>query len=326
MNHLLPIRLLISSTGVSVRWMRFDISELTDPFFHQSIRRLRRLSPQLRFHDTSLSSLIESARSLPRQQPAGLILHVSRCGSTLLANSLRRGKNVVVLSEASIFSALFRLEKITPSPFLGEYIDDLQRDLIDSVVSLYCHHAFGASTKLVLKAYAVSIMQIPLLRKIWPRIPIVILIRNPVEVVVSNMTKPAGWLRAVRKREAAARGSVGSPRNTVEEDCARGLGSFFTAAHRNFDSHCRVLDYNNLDVTRICDVAEFFGIDLTDRERELIQQSRRFHAKDPRGSRPFEDDRATKQSVASEAIGAAVNKWAVSAYEILKIREAWRVN
>src|SRR5580658_4905388 len=88
-----------------VRWMQFPNKELREPFFHQTVARLRRAEPPALEFDTEAEALLALANELPPITPAGLIFHVSRCGSTLVCNALRTGR-ARILSEAAPLSRL----------------------------------------------------------------------------------------------------------------------------------------------------------------------------------------------------------------------------
>src|SRR5437868_6806406 len=86
LDRWLPVDLSFARSDVSVRWMDFGSASLTEPFFNMTVERLR--SPPLlaREMEADLASLIRRAADLPPVEPAGMIVHVSRCGSTLLSN------------------------------------------------------------------------------------------------------------------------------------------------------------------------------------------------------------------------------------------------
>lgn len=94
----LPLGWLPAGIGTAtVRWIRVGSQSPSDPFFERWLAALRNRVPPPREHETELSSLAQSVAHLPEVEPAGVIFHVSRCGSTLLTNALSSGEDVFAL-------------------------------------------------------------------------------------------------------------------------------------------------------------------------------------------------------------------------------------
>src|SRR5271170_2236904 len=67
-----------------VRWMNVGKTSLSAPTFEGSVAILRRDNrPEL---ETGHSLLASGTMHLPEVEPAGIIFHMTRCGSTLLAS------------------------------------------------------------------------------------------------------------------------------------------------------------------------------------------------------------------------------------------------
>ena len=80
----------------TVNWVEVGSTPLAEPFFDQTLTRLREATPAAREILTDIDTLFRVGEVLPRPQPAGFIFHISRCGSTLLANALKTSDQVVV--------------------------------------------------------------------------------------------------------------------------------------------------------------------------------------------------------------------------------------
>jgi len=323
----LPITVNFNPTMVSVQWMEFGSKTITEPFFQQTVRRLKTASPPAAERVTSLSTLIEAAEALPTVRPAGLIFHVSRCGSTLLANALRTADDVVLLSEARPVGAFFRPNVFKDSPFPSEGWADARRMLLDCISTLYAHSTGGPDPKLVIKCHAASVLQIALIRSVWPDVPFVVVVREPVDVIISNMAKAAGWLKS-RKRPRISAFMFGWKPDEIqgmsaEEFCARGIGRFCEAALNALGPYCRVIDYESLDAERMRAIAEFFGISLPPADAPRFRKAIDTYAKDPEGKRAFASDRERKRQEATDAVKLAAQRWAQGPYEALRRLEHW---
>jgi hypothetical protein len=97
-------------------------------------------------------------------------------------------------------------------------------------------------------------------RVIWPSVPFVVAIRNPVEVIASNLALPADWVKTMLAHygENNVFGLTGpeTRRTTAEEYCAREVGMFLGAANAQIDDKCQVLDFARMTLGNIYRVAK----------------------------------------------------------------------
>src|ERR1700722_15328119 len=70
-----------------VRWMNVGNASLTAPMFMEAVARFRLNRAQE--IETGLSVLMEGTAHLLGGEPRGVIVHMTRCGSTALANAMR---------------------------------------------------------------------------------------------------------------------------------------------------------------------------------------------------------------------------------------------
>jgi hypothetical protein len=277
------------------------------------------MNPAAAERTTALTALLEARETVLPRDPAGVIFHVSRCGSTLIANILKMGDGCVVMSEAHPIGLLFQSRLFTDSPFPSENREEIRKLLLDCVVRLYAA-AFGSH--LVIKCHAASILQISRMRSVWPNVPFIILIRDPIEVMVSNLARPSGWLRSMQRPVGTGnifRFTDAEIRQmTMEQYCARGLGKFFEAAIEQFGKNCWVLDYAKLSIRNIYRVSELFNISLPASDSPEVRQALLSYSKDGSGSRSFENDRELKQREATPSVRDYATQWAQKPYEILR--------
>jgi len=318
-----PINFVFTPTTVSVEWMDFGSMEICDPFFYQTIQRLRRLEPPAGEETTSLSTLLGIAEGLPAVQPAGVIFHVSRCGSTLLANVLRINPRTVALSEARPVGLFFRPHILRRSPFPEEGWDETRRMLLDAVLRIYGARA-GYDSSLIIKCHAVNLLQMAWIRSVWPEVPFVILIRDPLEVMVSNFALPAGWMRWSRSPATARLVFGWNEREigdmSIEEYSARGLGRFFDSIREALDQKCKLVDYSDLSAVMFDRIAEFIGLKVLPSDSATFTEVASVYSKDPTRSRSFERDVNRKRAEATDFARLCANRWARGPYELLRTR------
>lgn len=320
LNGWLPIGIIFTSGGVSVKWIEFGEKRIMEPFFPQTVRQLRMAEPPARERVTSAEALVTYAHGLPSAPPAVVIFHVSRCGSTLLGNALGTGQRVMVLSEARPVSALVNLPTSrTRRPSKG--VEQMRRALLDAVIRTCAYHHHDRDVRPVIKCNASSLLWMSEMRHVWPNTPFVILVRNPVEVMVSNILRPAGWMRArhVSLDGTSLFGWSGHQVQEMsdEEYCARGLGQFLKAASRQRDLGCTVIDYDDLTPSRVAGLARQLEIDLPSVESPDYLRVFGTYSKDVNRTSAYCDDRGQKAQQASEAIRSAAAEWAEEPYRAL---------
>jgi hypothetical protein len=314
-------------TEAPVRWMEFGSEALEEPFFSQTVARLRQAMRPPAELDMSIETTIRIASLLPAVQPAGFIFHVSHCGSTLLSNALKTVPNSVVASESIPLGRLARRYPEAPGKYLKARWEETRRRLLEAMFKLLAHYRTGAPEKLVVKFASFNLLAIQEVRKHWPATPCVILVREPVEVLASALGEK-GWL-AVKDDPEAARvlfglGDVREPLETMsnEEYCARVLGRHLESAVESVDENCKVVDYENLSPGRIREIGMFFGVELPAEKRDL-DRILAVYSKDPARIRPFEPDTFRKQRPASREAREAAQEWARPAYSALRARGYW---
>jgi hypothetical protein len=306
-----------------VRWMEFGAERLRGPFFEHDILRRRTASPRAREAETDLLALIRAGSRLPPVDPAGFIFHVSRCGSIVIANALRTAERTVVLSEPQPVASLLLRTAYPVGPYLRARWDALRRTALPALFALSARYRTGEPEQVVVKFPSVNILDLAAIRRYWPRVPCLVVIRDPVEVMVANRTG-RGWMSwkdtPTRARELFRWADTPEAIEAMsrEEFGARVLAAFLEAAMAGVDSGCMVLDYENLSEARVRDVAAHFGMELpgSDRLRPVLNA----YAKDPAGRRHHLDDRAAKRRLAGRELLDAAQKWAMPAYYDLRAR------
>src|ERR1043166_8410879 len=100
-----------------IRWGREPMLEwchpgdlrFTDPFFEQTIRRAMHQPFNLLFSQRTPLSEIAASAGAPELRLAGLIFHMSRCGSTVVSQMLAALAQNVVLSEPAPLDQILRI-------------------------------------------------------------------------------------------------------------------------------------------------------------------------------------------------------------------------
>lgn len=296
----------------SISWCIPD-GRATEPFQDQTITRYReQLVNQLLAPKTSLSSLLESRLAVPELFPAGFIFHLSRCGSTLVSGSIMELASASVLSESPALTECLLDKSLT---------QEEQRKLLSLLMQLQAKAVApfvqGDAQRLVIKWNAWDILQWPLIRSLFPHVPVIFLIRNPVEILASHQ-KSAGRHMAGDPSMAAFDGSfaLANGENMLAMR-TRVLQNLLAEMKRWCQQpRVQVVDYQQLTEKTIVNVMGVFSLLPTSSEHEAITKRMGYNAKELGQS--FSSDSHLKQltfnSVEREQIYAA----AMPLYESLQ--------
>jgi len=310
--------------GALVRWMEFGSTPLAEPFLSHTVDKLRTGTPPARELETDLDTLQRWGGRLPSIRPAGFIFHISRCGSTLIANGLKTSEDVLLVSESRPLSGLLRPFSTRGGRYTTARWTQIREALLKSLFSLFAHYRTGRPEPLFIKFTSVDILSMSVVRSLWPEVPCVVVVRDPVEVMVASLSG-GGWMSLKSTPELACQffGWADLPRSpdrmTDEEFSARVLGRYFAAARDSVDEKCMIVDYEDLNPKRVRAIAAHFGVELPT-GGDSLEQVFRSYAKDPNKRRPYQDDRARKQALATSVVRGAAYEWATPGYTDLRGR------
>lgn len=294
---------LIPGEEWQVEWLQADDLRYTEPFFDETLRRWRRL-PANREAPRRLTPLRELAAGTG-PAPDVIIFHVSRCGSTLLAQMLAALPHHTVLAEPPLFDEVLRLPRSRPATADAERVALLR----GTVAALAQPHA-ATSRRLFVKLDSWHIFELPLVRRAFSRTPFLFLHRHPVEVLASLMRQTSVTLirDTVRPEQM---GLTREQRDALApvEHAAAILGAFFRIA-REHRSDLQSVDYTQLPAF----VWEAMpGCTFDDAERAALIEASRRDAKNPGAT--FQPDSARKRAEAPPDLLAAAARWTLPHYE-----------
>jgi hypothetical protein len=316
----MPVDAVVVNGRPGLTWMDMSDVSLAEPFFQQTIDRLRKTHPAREEVFTEFDTLVQLA--FDSVSPSGFIFHSSRCGSTLLANACRALEGAIVLSEPPAVDKLV-------ARFITDTDEHRTRETLYSiflraVVSALGQKRTGDERHLFVKFACCSVSQIERIRRIWPNVPWVFLYRDPVETIVSNMQNPPAWLHDDDHRVLASITNTAPDevaQMTPEELCARSIGSFFATAynaHRVANDRALLLNYNQLNLTEIANVLKFFGVSPAAAEMDNIARQTQKYSKAASGERAFVADTETKQRAATALVRDMAAAWANDSYQLLE--------
>lgn len=282
-----PGFLPVHAGATGVDWACFGARRLTEPFFQDSIRKaLQRPFNRLFPWRMAWSDFVAGAagqRDVIR--PDGFIFHMSRCGSTLVAQMLARSARNIVVSEAAPIDAAVQYNNA---------------DALRAMVAAYGRPRGASETRLFIKLDSWHALALPLFAQAFPGVPWIFLYRDPLEVMVSQQREPGAQM--VPGFVMPAIPGLDDATMTAGPDyTARVLNLICTAAADALRSpQGLAVNYRDLPDAFERRILPHFGVVADDAERAQMRDAARYDAKRP--SSPFAADSAAKQAAASAVL------------------------
>jgi hypothetical protein len=272
---LTPVALTLAPGALCVDWGDLGDRRFTEPFFDQTVERWAG-SPAARLVRTDLAALAE-LDAAPALDPAALVFHMSRCGSTLVSRLLSRIPGMLVVSEPKPVNTLL----LAGPALLGE--EETAR-LLRLLVRALGRRRFGDERQYALKLSSWNVACLDLFRRAFPEAKLVWVEREPLEVMASLAADPPAWRELGRMPGNAARLFAIAPQELASLDtvgfCARVLQALLRRAQSAGDA-LLAIDYRELPDAVWTRIAPLLGLDLGATEIAALREEARYHAKDP---------------------------------------------
>ncbi|KRA59745.1 aspartyl beta-hydroxylase [Caulobacter sp. Root656] len=303
----------VSEVGArpAITWLRFGRRRLSEPFYDDALVR-RRFLPFNRLFAvrTALVDLAAWTAALPALQPAGLIFHMSRCGSTLAAQMLAASPANVVVSEAAPLNAVTRRDDL----------DDAAKAALLRAMVAALGQARNGETRLFLKLDCWHSRDLPLFRRAFPRTPWVFLYREPIEVMVSQARRRG--VQMVPSLVPPAIFGVDLPDGVPDEDyCARVLAAVCEGALRHYPvGGGRLVNYRQLPEALFTQLLPHFGVTPSEAEIQAMRAAAVRDAKAP--EQAFTPDGLDKRQAATPALRLVCERRLDAVYRRLEAMRA----
>jgi hypothetical protein len=308
-----PIRFDFSGPTPMVDWADLSVERFDEPFFDQTVARWAKSPGAQPLVRTGLDAFL-ALDSEPSLDPAGMIFHLSRCGSTLVSRLLGTLPGVVAIAEPSPLNALLGLD---PDRVDAATLVQIVRLLVRALG----RRRHGDEQHLVLKCTSWNIRRQEILTAAFPDTPWVWVQRDPAHVVASLLANPPGWLglRAVHPQTALRFGvdPAALPTMTRPEFAARALGAMLLSAAAGPGRRI-CIDHADLPAAVWDQVAAHFGIEIGAAAIERMTEQSRFYSKDVE-SRFFSADLSEHRPVTDEITDVA-RRFAEPGYRMLASR------
>ena len=306
-----PIRLYDHEGATHIDWCLLGEERFIDPFYTATLRRLLTSPFRMTFRPrTALADYVRSLEQVPLRAPDGIIFHMSRCGSTLIARALAQLNCLHVASEPAILEDALRRPPV----------DAADSELRAVVHALACDAP--PSRRYIIKADCWHILSFARLQRAFPRTPWVFIYRDPREVIASLLRQPAYW---------AVPGMPGGPtfKHLPDEAWLLPEGEYAArilapilheAATAIALGGGRLVNYEELPAALWKKVATHFRLELSVDERDELEHAAMVDAKTP--ALPFTPDSESKRASLSADALEVCAKWLDGPYRALELLRA----
>lgn len=310
----IPIRIYWQGSQAMVDWCYLGTRRFSESFFEHTIQQLLWQPFNVLFrHQTPIETLIELQDARPGLPPSGFIFHMSRCGSTLLAQILAALPQNIVISEAPLIDTVLRANLHDP-----RVTEEQRVTWLRGLIGALGQARNPGERHLFIKFDSWSLFDLPVIRRAFPETPWIFLYRDPVEVMVSQIrNRGSQMVPGVLDPRALGLDPVTARQISLEEYCARVLGAVCEAATRSYQPDAaQLVHYRQLPDAVWSSLAGFFGVCYTTEEVESMRTVTQFDAKNT--GLAFEQDSAVKQQLATSEIRALSERFIRPWYDQLE--------
>jgi hypothetical protein len=256
-----------------VNWL-VPIGYATEPFQDEYISRCSQcLFNQIIQPLCSLAFAQKQADTLPAVQPAGFIFHLSRCGSTLISGCLSELDSTCVFSEPPLLTELLLDNQLSPAEL---------KISLQAFINLQAA-AFSCRPQMIIKWNAWDIFRWDMIRAIYPNVPTIFLVRNPVEILASHQRSVGRHMSG--DLSMAAFHPVFSKVNktaSLLDFRIRVLQGLLSEMRKHyFPPGVRLVNYRWVNAEGIASIAQHFSLKIKPIEFIKMQKRLGFHSKTP---------------------------------------------
>ena len=294
LNNWYPIKLYPEDNELKCRWKYFKGIEFTDPFFDETILKASCLEINSRYYRavSDLNILTEWASTIHSIEPTVFIFHISRCGSTLLSQTLGLNDEHVILSEVPFIDYLLKLLTIDEWLINVEY-----QAILKATIGLYARSDSTNKKRLFIKTDSWHLYYLPLFRLLYPSTPFLLLFREPDDVLRSQQKK-RGMHAVPGLISDNVLGIKSNKTNIANFDghMIKVLESYYASliTITQNDILSFLVNYNEGIEQIINRLASYINIDIDENYRKLIHERCLYNAKFP--DQVFKEESSNKEA------------------------------
>lgn len=298
----LPTRSVPTDGTPAMDWLWFGSERLSRPFMEDDVRTASCLPFNRLFRiRTTMDAVIAGSRRELHIPLRGLIFHMSRCGSTLLAQMFAAVPEYIVSSEPEPLDAVIQWLR------LANIDEEVGATALRAIVAALGRDRQNGAQHHIIKVDAWHAFFLPLFRAAFPDVNWVYLYRDATEVMVSTMQQP-GVHTAPGVLPESIVGFALDSCGTIEHYSARVLGEIGNSVLRHWHlGGGMLIAYPDLVKAATNAVPGHLNVDLNDSAIALMMATAKQDAKSPQ--QHFSNDILRKQTMATVAINEAAERW-----------------
>lgn len=310
-ENILPLGL--SPDGQVIYWRDVGQCAFKHSFFHTELESWEQLHGGGADYETSRSFVEQTDTGMETIHPTAFVFHMSRCGSTLLANVMAANDRIVMMSEPPVISPLLR--SLCNDNLRSPITEAVLLQVLRNVIAALGRRRRQGQQYFMVKFNSWNVLQVRAIQSAFPGVPCLFLYREPAEVMVSLLRRPPGWME--KRAGAIAMNLAGPALDTLlpVEYAARILRGLVSAG-LNVADVC-LLNYTELHPDILPQLLQHLGVEVGVAETASMQAQFGRSAKSPRGE-AFADDRYAKQLAASGEIGEVATRVLGAQYAALE--------
>ncbi|NRD90028.1 hypothetical protein C8024_12000 [Sphingopyxis sp. BSNA05] len=260
---------------------------------HQAIMSIQSSRPPDTAITTRLLDIIDI--NIAERDPDLFIFHMSRCGSTLLTKALAQCRRNNVIGEPGVvFPAIHYLR-------MQNAQDEMVKRSMRSLFSALGRQRLDTHGNYIVKLSSLETFAIPILKAIYPGSKMLFVYRHPVEVIISNLKKPASFIgHRVNPWQANAFEQAAAMDDA--EYLAAHIGNCMDEALRSVHEGFYVLDYADLTAENFGTILDKLCLAFRDEEQRNMQRQFEQYSKSDFKKRRFIPDGEEKRNSASEKV------------------------
>lgn len=316
----------VSYSGVSGFFCTIDWSlHKYDPAAHPMFRFLVKKSPDCENPvKVNFKEVVDKVKEFDKtnnskdvhvMKPKGFVFHESRCGSTLVANSLAAmdpSKNRVYSESGPPLTAL---------KSCGHHKDDCYAaQLFRDVVYMMGRTNDEKEQNLFFKIQSIGTKFTSVVQEAFPEVPWIFVYRDPVQVMMSHLKNGPTSANCVRQLSIPPtkmnsilkeKGLDNAMRLTPEQQCALHLSTLCESAVSSLQLSTatgKAVNYDLLpDILSDSIIPTHFGVPLSSADKARITKISGTYSKGRNEKRDWKEDSSQKEKNASEEVKAAAD-------------------
>jgi hypothetical protein len=282
LKNWVPYKLNFETEEMLCEWLFVGEKPFTEPFFEDTILVCKNFKEnQNKYKSASSFEAITSFSEYTSYiKPTAFIFHVSRSGSTLLAQLLSLDIDNIVVAEAPFFDEILREINISKFKFSMEEIIQTFR----AALKYYGKKRNGNEQNYFIKLDSWHLMYFELIRKAFPETPFIFSYRKPDEVVKSHGKLPG--LQAVPGLlQPTIFGIILNDELLVNHQkyTAILLEKYFEKMMEisKIDKNTLFIDYADGIFTNIEHIETFLNLKIKESVKKQMEERTKFHSKKP---------------------------------------------